>query len=97
MRLAAIVLAALAFTAALDAAAQAAHRAAGVVTRIDTAASKVTIKHGPVPSMKLPGMTMTFSVKDKKLFERLKKDEAVSFEFIEQGGAYVVTAVKEGL
>jgi Cu(I)/Ag(I) efflux system protein CusF len=70
------------------------HKATGVVTKVDPKSGKVTIKHGPVQSMKWPAMTMAFTVKDKALLEKLRKDKKVDFEFVQQGNDYVVTAVK---
>jgi Cu(I)/Ag(I) efflux system protein CusF len=75
-------------------AAAAAHKASGVVTKVDPAKGKVTIKHGPVQTLKWPAMTMAFTVKDKAVLEKLKKDEKVDFEFVQQGKDYVVTSVK---
>jgi Cu(I)/Ag(I) efflux system protein CusF len=68
------------------------HKATGVVTKVDK--DKVTIKHEPVPSMNWPSMTMAFLVKDKAVMEKIKKDQKVDFEFVQQGKDYVVTAVK---
>jgi len=68
------------------------HKATGTVTKVDK--NKVTIKHGPVESMKWPAMSMAFTVKDKSLMDKMKKDEKVDFEFVQQGKDYVVTSVK---
>ena len=68
------------------------HKATGVVTRVDK--NKVSIKHEPVPSLNWPSMTMAFTVKDKSLMEKMKKDQKVNFEFVQEGRDYVVTAVK---
>jgi len=68
------------------------HKATGVVTKVDK--DKVSIRHGPVPSLNWPSMTMAFKIKDKSLMERMKKDQKVDFEFIQDGRDYVVTAVK---
>lgn len=68
------------------------HKATGVVTKVDK--DKVTVKHEPVPTMKWPAMTMAFVVKDKALMEKMKKDQKVDFEFVQEGRDYVVTAVK---
>jgi len=70
------------------------HKAAGVVTNVDAAKSKVTIKHGPVRSLDWPSMTMAFSVKDKAVLDKLAKDKKVDFEFKEEGKDYVITDVK---
>lgn len=73
---------------------QAAHKASGVVTKIDPDKGKVTIQHGPVADLKWPPMTMAFAVKDKAVLDRLKKDQKVDFEFVRQGKDYVLTSVK---
>jgi Cu(I)/Ag(I) efflux system protein CusF len=70
------------------------HEATGVVTKVDSAAGKVTIKHEAVQSMKWPAMTMTFSVKDRALLDKLAKDRKVQFEFVQEGKDYIVTSVK---
>jgi len=75
-------------------AAGAAHKASGVVTKVDPAKSKVTIKHGPVQTLNWPPMTMAFTVRDKGLLEKLRKDQKIDFEFVQQGKDYVVTSVK---
>ena len=71
-----------------------AHKASGTVKKIDSAKGRVTIAHGPVDSLKWPGMTMGFVVKDKALMEKLAVDKKVEFEFVQQGKEYVVTSVK---
>ena len=70
------------------------HKATGVVTRVDAAKSKVTIKHDPVASLNWPTMNMAFTVKDKALMQKLPKDRKVEFEFVQEGKDYVVTSVK---
>jgi Cu(I)/Ag(I) efflux system periplasmic protein CusF len=68
------------------------HKATGVVTKVDK--DKVTIRHEPVASMNWPSMNMAFVVKDKALMEKMKKDQKIEFEFVQQGRDYVVTGVK---
>lgn len=68
------------------------HKASGTVTKVDK--NKVTIKHEPVASLNWPSMTMAFVVKDKAMLEKMKKDQKVDFEFVQQGKDYVVTSVK---
>ena len=70
------------------------HEAKGVVTAIDTSSGKVMIKHEAVRSLNWPAMTMGFMVKDKAVLGRIKKDQKIDFEFVQQGKDYVVTAVK---
>ncbi len=70
------------------------HKAAGTVTNVDTASSKVTIAHGPVETLKWPAMTMNFIVKDKALLGKLSSGKKIEFEFVQQGRDYVITSAK---
>ncbi|TMG73073.1 MAG: copper-binding protein [Betaproteobacteria bacterium] len=70
------------------------HKGVGTVKKVDPAGGKVTIAHGPIPTMKWPAMSMTFTVKDKALLGKFSQDKKVEFEFVEQGSNYVITSVK---
>ncbi len=70
------------------------HKGAGTVKKVDPAGGKVTIAHGPIPTMKWPAMSMTFTVKDKRMLGKFSQDKKVEFEFVEQGSNYVITSVK---
>ncbi len=70
------------------------HKGKGTVTKIDSAGGKVTIAHGPIPSLKWPAMAMTFTVKDKALLGKLSPEKKVEFEFVQQGSDYVITSAK---
>jgi len=74
--------------------AQTAHKATGVVKKVDPKAGTVTLAHDPVKSLNWPAMTMGFTVKDKMLLDKLAVDKKVEFEFVQQGKDYVITAVK---
>jgi Cu/Ag efflux protein CusF len=70
------------------------HKGSGTVKKVDPAGGKVTIAHGPVPTMKWPAMNMTFTVKDKALLGKFSQDKKVDFEFVQQGSDYMITSVK---
>lgn len=70
------------------------HKAVGVVKALDAKAGTVTFAHEPVKSLNWPAMTMTFSIKDKMLFDKLAEGKKVEFEFIQEGKTSVVTGVK---
>jgi Cu(I)/Ag(I) efflux system protein CusF len=70
------------------------HKATGVVTKVDAAKKKVTVRHEPVQSMKWPAMNMAFTVKDPALLDKMPKDKQVEFEFVQEGKDFVVTSVK---
>ncbi|HEX4945007.1 MAG TPA: efflux RND transporter periplasmic adaptor subunit [Usitatibacteraceae bacterium] len=73
------------------------HGAEGTLDAIDAKTGMVTISHGPVPSLKWPGMTMDFALANAALVEGVKPGSAIAFEFVERKpGEWVITAVKAG-
>ena len=70
------------------------HKGVGTVKKVDPAAGKVTIAHGPIPTMKWPAMNMTFTVKNRAMLGKFSQDKKVEFEFVEQDSNYVITSVK---
>jgi Cu(I)/Ag(I) efflux system protein CusF len=70
------------------------HKATGTVKKIDRAAGRVTLAHGPVASLKWPAMTMGFAVKDKALFGKLAPEKKIEFEFVQQGRDYLIVSVR---
>jgi Cu(I)/Ag(I) efflux system membrane fusion protein len=70
------------------------HQGEGKVESVDLAQSSATINHGPIASLKWPGMTMEFKVKDSALLRTLKPGQNLGFEFLaETGGDYVIVRV----
>lgn len=66
----------------------------GEIRRIDLTNGKVTLKHGEIKNLDMPGMTMVFSVQDKALLAPFKAGDKVLFYAIEDKGLYVVTEMK---
>jgi Cu/Ag efflux protein CusF len=66
----------------------------GEIRRVDKDAKKITIKHGPMPSLDMPAMTMVFQVKDPAMLEQVKAGDKVKFEAQKLGGAYTVTKIE---
>ena len=64
------------------------------VRKIDRDAAKVTLRHGPIPNLDMPPMTMVFVAKDKALLEGLKAGDKVRFRAVEDRGTYVVTTIE---
>ncbi len=52
----------------------------GEVKKIDGAAGKVTLKHGPIKNLDMDGMTMVLRVKDPSMLRKLKVGDKVRFE-----------------
>jgi len=74
---------------------QKSYSAKGEVVAVDTALSKVKLKHDPVPELKWPGMTMFFNVADKSLLDTVKTGDQVEFEFVKvDGGGPLITKIK---
>lgn len=71
------------------------HQAEGKVEGFDTHAGTISIEHGPVASLKWPGMTMEFTLANAAMLSGIKPGAAISFEFVERKpGEWVVTAIK---
>jgi Cu(I)/Ag(I) efflux system protein CusF len=63
----------------------------GEIRKVDKSAKKLTIKHGEIKNLDMPGMTMLFQVKDVAMLDRVKPGDVVKFRVERQGGALVVT------
>ena len=66
----------------------------GEIKKLDVANGKVTIKHGDILHMDMPGMTMVFTVKDPALLAQLKPGDKVRFQAEKANGAIVVTKIQ---
>jgi len=70
------------------------HRTEGTVKAIDAKAGTVSIAHGPVATLKWPGMTMDFKPANSALLADLKPGAGIAFEFVERSpGEWVITKV----
>jgi len=56
------------------------------VRKIDKENKKVTLKHGDIKSLDMPGMTMVFQVTDSAVLERLNVGDKVRFRAANDGG-----------
>jgi len=62
----------------------------GVVKKVDKAAGKVTLAHGPLTNLGMPGMTMAFRVKEAAWLDRMKTGDKIRFRAEQVGSAYTV-------
>lgn len=74
--------------------AQAPELAEGEIRRIDVENKKITIKHGPIKSLAMPGMTMVFVLKDAGLLSTLKVGDKIRFDAARIEGVFVVTQLQ---
>ena len=61
---------------------------------MDKEAGKVTLRHGPIANLEMPGMTMVFKVASPKMLEGLKDGDKVRFTADRVNGAITVTAIE---
>ena len=66
----------------------------GLIQQIDRDKGVVTIKHGPLQGLNMPGMTMSFLVKDKAMLSSLQPAQKVEFELTYDGKQYLITRIK---
>lgn len=62
----------------------------GTIRRVDKAAGKVTIAHGPLVNLDMPGMTMVFRVKDPAWLDQFKQGDKIRFMADKVNGAFTV-------
>jgi len=68
----------------------------GQVTKVDPSASKITIKHGPIPRLDMDiGMTMVFAVSDPKMLTTVKAGDRIKFDADRVNGQLTVTKLQK--
>ena len=68
--------------------------ASGEVRKIDTEQGKLTIKHGVIENLQMPGMTMVFKAADPAMLQKLQVGDKIEFAAEKTNGAIVVTTVQ---
>lgn len=66
----------------------------GVVKKVDKAQGKLTIKHGPLENLGMPGMTMVFRVQDASWLDQVKPGDNIRFLADKVNGALTVTTLE---
>lgn len=66
----------------------------GEIKKVDKSAKKLTIKHGEIKSLEMPGMTMVFQVKDPAMLDQVKAGDKVRFKTEKGNGGFVVTELQ---
>jgi Cu/Ag efflux protein CusF len=72
----------------------AAPMADGEVRKVDKQQGKLTLRHGPIASLDMPGMTMVFKVADPRMLDRLQPGDRVKFIADRIQGTVTVTAIE---
>jgi Cu/Ag efflux protein CusF len=69
---------------------------AGQVTKVDTSAANVTIKHGPIKKLDMDqGMTMVFHAQDPDLLKGVKAGDKIKFDAESVNGQLTVTKIEK--
>ena len=66
----------------------------GEIRKVDMDNKKLTIKHGNIKNLDMPGMTMVFQVKDPAMLDKVKAGDKVKFSADKIDGAIVVTNIQ---
>ena len=65
------------------------------IKKINLDSKELTIKHGPLANLKMPGMTMAFKVKDPAMLQQVKTGDKVRV-FVEKiGETFTITTLQK--
>ena len=67
----------------------------GEVRKIDKEQGKITLKHGAIKNLDMPGMTMVFRVKDAAMLDKVQEGDKVGFTADKIGGQITVTGIEK--
>ncbi|MBN9498952.1 MAG: copper-binding protein [Alphaproteobacteria bacterium] len=67
----------------------------GEVRRVNLAENKVTLRHGPIDSLDMPGMTMIFTARDPGKLSTLNVGDKVRFTAEIKDGVFYVTEIEK--
>ena len=65
------------------------------VRKVDKDSQKITLKHGDIKNLGMPGMTMVFEVKDAAMLDNVKAGDKVRFSAENVDGSIVVTSIEQ--
>lgn len=68
--------------------------AQGEVRKVDKANGKITVKHGEIPALDMPAMTMVFAVRDAAVLDRVKPGDHVTLRVTNENGTLTITDLK---
>jgi Cu/Ag efflux protein CusF len=68
----------------------------GQVVKVDTSASNITIKHGPIKKLDMDqGMTMVFHAQDPDMLKTVKTGDKIKFDADSVNGQLTVTKIEK--
>ncbi len=66
----------------------------GEIKKVDKETGKITIKHGEIKNLDMPGMTMVFRVKEPAMLDQVKAGDKVNFSADKINGNITVTKIE---
>jgi len=66
----------------------------GEIRKVDTAAQKLTVRHGPIVNLGMSAMTMVFRVKDPAFLTMVKPGDKVKMTVERVDGALTIVALE---
>lgn len=64
------------------------------VRKVNKEGGTLTLKHGDIKNLDMPGMTMVFAVKDKAMLDKVKAGDKIKFKAINDAGKFTVTEMQ---
>ena len=65
------------------------------IRKIDMENKKITLKHGEIKNLDMPGMTMVFAVKDATMLDKLAAGDKVMFTADKVGSTFTVMSIEK--
>ena len=65
------------------------------IRKIDLDNQKITLKHGEIKNLDMPGMTMVFAVKDPAMLATVKAGDKVTFTAEKVGSTFTVMSLEK--
>jgi len=66
----------------------------GEVKKVDKDTGKLTVQHGPLTNLNMPGMTMSFKVQDPAMLDQVKAGDKIRLRVERINGAFTVTKLE---
>lgn len=66
----------------------------GEIKKVDRNTGKLTIQHGPLANLGMPGMTMVFKASDPAMLDQVKEGDQIRFRAEQINGVFSVTKLE---
>jgi Cu/Ag efflux protein CusF len=67
----------------------------GEIRKIDPDTGRVTLRHGPIENLNMPGMTMIFQAVPAEQLSDLQAGDKVRFRASKNNGSFIVTDIEK--